>query len=121
MYSEKYISKLFDLTNLKEFVGDDNEKLIELIEIFLQSGIQIVDEIENAIQNNKPESLKINIHKLISQLEMLRINEKVLQKFYEFELHPNRDNLKLIKNSFQNIQSELQKFVLILATETKNK
>lgn len=53
-----------DISQLKSMVGDDDDVIRELLETFLSSGHETIDELESAINSGVVENVKLKAHSL---------------------------------------------------------
>lgn len=90
-------SQIVELSLLKEFAGDDNEVLCELIKVFLKQTPVILGNIEKAIEENNWFTLSRQVHKLKPSLGTMGMeNEKNLA--IEIEKDCEAGNVAIVKN-----------------------
>lgn len=84
---------LYDLTIVKEFVGEDMDQILELIMIFLEDVPEMMNKLQEAYENNDFDQIKFYAHKLKSSIDLFKIKE-IQEEIRSLETNA-RDHLNL--------------------------
>ena len=68
-------SKLYNLSTVKEFVGDDEEQIIGLIMIFMEDVPEMVNKLFDGYEESDFEQVRFYAHKLKSSIDLFKITE----------------------------------------------
>lgn len=120
-YSEKddsKVQKLVSLDHLKEFVGDNNEQILLMIDSFETQLAQFLLMMNTNFIDKNYEQIRKNAHKLKTSFGMFGINAKALEtieftKGEEFELYsetviqPLKEHINQILAELNTIKNEI--------------
>lgn len=120
-YSEKddsKVQKLVSLDHLKEFVGDNNEQILLMIDSFETQLAQFLLMMNTNFIDKNYDSIRKNAHKLKTSFGMFGIHAKALEtieftKDEDFELHseaiiqPLKEHINQILAELNTIKNEI--------------
>lgn len=92
--------QIVELTLLKEFAGDDNEVLSELIKVFLKQTPEILENMQKAENQNDWFTVSRQAHKLKPSLGTMGM-EKEKNLALEIESNCEAGEIELIKNKIE--------------------
>ncbi|PJJ76792.1 PAS domain S-box-containing protein [Thermoflavifilum aggregans] len=114
----------YDLSTLREL--DDDQYLLEVLDLFLQTAPLSMDEIEKAYQQNDFESLREKAHRLKSSLGLLNMHELLdLMKQIEMQAKEKQteglgDRIQQARNQLNHILAYLQQEANILKKQNSS-
>ncbi|MCD4682526.1 MAG: Hpt domain-containing protein [Bacteroidales bacterium] len=85
--------KLFDLTNLNEMLGGDQQAIYQMVKIFLQATPESLSELNKCFQKNDLDGVSKLAHKLKSSVDIFCIND-IKQDIRRLE-NNTRDNINI--------------------------
>jgi signal transduction histidine kinase/DNA-binding response OmpR family regulator/CHASE3 domain sensor protein len=103
--------KLYDLSSLKQFIGDDKEALTKIISVFLESTKTNSIELEDSIGN--PNKLAETAHRMLPMFRQIESWElALLLEKLEYKKVPKKETAQFVEDFIRKLNiltSELQK------------
>ena len=104
------MAERFNFDSIRDFVGQDNETIVEMVEIFLQTVPESLQFLNESFQNKDYRKLSYHAHKLKSSIDLLNIQE-LTGEIREIENDANKlENIEQIPekvNHLNNVLSDL--------------
>lgn len=105
------IGKLYDLSSLKQFIGDDKEALTKIISVFLESTATNSLELKDNIEN--PNKLSETAHRMLPMFRQIESWElALLLEKLEYKKVPKKETAQFVEDFIRKLNiltSELQK------------
>ncbi len=67
--------KLYNLSTVKEFVGEDQEQITSLVIIFLEDVPDMLENLNDSLKGSDMENIKFYAHKLKSSIDLFQIKD----------------------------------------------
>ena len=67
--------KLYNLSTVKEFVGDDQEQINGLVIIFVEDVPEMLKNLNESLEESNMDNLKFYAHKLKSSIDLFQVND----------------------------------------------
>lgn len=67
--------KLYNLSTVREFVGDDQEQITGLVMIFLEDVPDMLEKLNESSKTSNLEDLKFYSHKLKSSIDLFQVSD----------------------------------------------
>lgn len=98
--------KLYDITSIKEMLGDD-EEVKHMMSIFLESTPISLQDMNEGLRDNDADKLARNAHKMKASLDMLKVNDlyddvRKIDKDFKVEEIP-QDQLETIVGKMNTV------------------
>lgn len=98
--------KLYDITSIREMLGDD-EEVKSMMSIFLESTPVSLHDMNEGFKEDDTDKLARNAHKMKASLDMLKVNDlydivRKIDKDYKVEEIP-QDQLELIVGKMNTV------------------
>lgn len=104
------MAERFNFDRIKDFVGQDNETIVEMINIFLHTVPESLQLLNESFQNKDYRKLSYHAHKLKSSIDLLNI-EELTSEIREVENAANKlENMEELPGKvdhLNNVLSEL--------------
>ncbi len=110
--------KPFSLTNIKMFLGDDQNAINELLLTFTKDTEENLFQLRTAVANNDFKLLNKTAHKMLPMFRQLEVDNAipVLETFEV--LKSDEISSKKLKKKFQEVQREIEILVDVLSQQT---
>lgn len=106
-----------DLTFLKQFTGDNPEKLKKYINMFLTAAPGMMDNMEECLKTGDYDSLKVTAHSLKPQISYMGIKSQE-QAIVDIESYAgNRSHLDELPGMIASFRMEVEKAIENLRNE----
>lgn len=110
--------KIFDLSNLKKMVGDQ-EVVNRLMKIFLESTPVMLEGLNEGLRNNNYENVAFYAHKMKSSIDILKIKDlDVIVRKIEENVKTN-SNMHDIPAMVEKVNLGLEKVFSVIKGELK--
>jgi len=103
--------KLYKLDKLFEYVGDSQETIREMVNLFLQSADEIKTQMMTACRQNNPEGVGKAAHKLKPSLDIFGVNNLAVQVRLIEKIHLDKE---MCLNLHQIVKDFLDKLDLVV-------
>lgn len=113
---EQTFSKLYSLETLKEFLGNDNEALQEVLKSFIESSSENLAFLENAIAEKNTVEINSIAHRIAPMFKQIQAREigeilKVLER-KDLETADLNDIFKVFKSKSESLFTALKKEIV---------
>ncbi|WP_337967595.1 ATP-binding protein [uncultured Flavobacterium sp.] len=111
---ENTSSQLYSLKTLNEFLGNDNEALKEVIKSFIESSVENLTFLENAINEENRDEIKSIAHRIAPMFKQIEAREigDILKK-----LEKNDFEISEMKSVFNDLQEKTNSLFEVLKQE----
>ncbi|PIF31688.1 signal transduction histidine kinase [Flavobacterium sp. 9] len=111
---ENTSSQLYSLKTLNEFLGNDNEALKEVIKSFIESSVENLTFLENAINEENRDEIKSIAHRIAPMFKQIEAREigDILKK-----LEKNDFEISEMKSIFNDLQEKTNSLFEVLKQE----
>jgi len=111
--------KLYDLSTVKEFVGDDPEQIAGLVMIFLEDVPDMLEKLNDSHSKGDLDQVKFFAHKLKSSIDLFKVDAitSVIRELEEYS--KNRTNTETIPVLLDKVNQSLSSTLLQLRDDYK--
>lgn len=111
--------KLYDLNQLKQFTGNDDDSLKSILESFVESTEVHLEKLEDAIQTKNTDQVAFNAHKILPMLKQIKATNTV-QSMQDLErINQNEMDFKTVEATFKRAKPALHELLKHIKQEVK--
>lgn len=111
--------KIYDLSQLKQFTGNDKDSLNSVLESFLESTKLNLEQLAKAVKNNDKDQVAFYTHKLLPMLKQINA-EKVVQPIEDLERISQKEmSSSEIEETFEQVKPDLKELLRKIENEVK--